>query len=134
MEYRAVELCEQMASEKVLELAIKYARRINRIALSNKLESIVDTKEEEKEKEVENKNNDEEGIKSDDELLDNDLDTSTALLPIKKPDIEIRPLSMSETLSMKRNNPFLKTENSPTLKGMIIIFCLFHDIMYVLLN
>ncbi|XP_029056611.2 WD repeat and HMG-box DNA-binding protein 1 isoform X1 [Osmia bicornis bicornis] len=118
LEYRAVELCEQMASEKVIELAIKYARRINRIALSNKLESIADIKEEEKEKEVENKNNDEEEIKSDDEPLDNDLNASTILLPIKKPDIEIKPLSMNETLSMKRNNPFLKSGNSPTIKGL----------------
>lgn len=122
MEYRAVELCEQIASEKVIELAIKYARRINRIALSNKLESIADTKEEEKEKEMENKDNDDENInKSDDEELDNDIKESTLSLFItKKPDIEIKPLSMSEALSQKRSNPFLKSANSPATKGIIV--------------
>ena len=75
MEYRAVELCEQIASEKVIELAIKYARRINRIALSNKLESIADIKEEEKEKNIENKDKNETINKSDDEsLIDNDVE------------------------------------------------------------
>ncbi|XP_012148705.2 WD repeat and HMG-box DNA-binding protein 1 [Megachile rotundata] len=118
LEYRAVELCEQLASEKVIELAIKYARRINRTALSNKLETIADIKEEEKKNEVENKNNDEDLKSDEEEPLDNDLNESTVLLTIKKPDIEIKPLSMNETLSMKRSNPFLKSGNSPTVKGL----------------
>ncbi|KAK1131589.1 hypothetical protein K0M31_017882 [Melipona bicolor] len=120
LEYRAVELCEQIASEKVIELAIKYARRINRIALSNKLESIADMKEEEKEKEKESKDNDDENVnKSDDEELNNDIKESTLSLSItKKPDIEIKPLSMSEALSLKRSNPFLKNVNSPATKGL----------------
>lgn len=119
LEYRAVELCEQIASEKVIELAIKYARRINRIALSNKLESIADTKEEEKEKNIENRDkNDENTNKSDDEsLIDNDVE-ELSLNIIKKPDIEIKPLSMTEALSIKRNNPFLKSGNSPGTKGL----------------
>lgn len=121
MEYRAVELCEQIASEKVIELAIKYARRINRIALSNKLESIADIKEEEKEKNIENKDKNETINKSDDEsLIDNDVE-EFSLNIIKKPDIEIKPLSMTEALSIKRNNPFLKSGNSPGTKGTIII-------------
>lgn len=121
MEYRAVELCEQIASEKVIELAIKYARRINRIALSNKLESIADIKEEEKEKNIENKDKNETINKSDDEsLIDNDVE-EFSLNIIKKPDIEIKPLSMTEALSIKRNNPFLKNGNSPGTKGTIII-------------
>ncbi|CAK9804293.1 WD repeat and HMG-box DNA-binding protein 1 [Anthophora quadrimaculata] len=129
LEYRAVELCEQIASEKVIELAIKYARRLNRIALSNKLETIADTKETEKGKgnENENKNKNEsenndncnEDVKSDDEPLDNDIKESTFSLTIaKKPDIEIKPLSISAALSIKRNNPFLKDGNSPTTKGL----------------
>ncbi|XP_076237790.1 WD repeat and HMG-box DNA-binding protein 1 [Calliopsis andreniformis] len=119
LEYRAVELCEQIASEKVIELAIKYARRINRVALSNKLESIADTKEEEKEKETESNDNNEEKIKSDDEEPDNDVEDLPFSLNIqKKPDVEIKPLSMTEALSMKRNNPFLKSGNSPTTKGL----------------
>lgn len=121
MDYRAVELCEQIASEKVIELAIKYARRINRITLSNKLESIADIKEEEKEKNIENRDNNDENInKSDDEsLIDNDVE-ELSLNITKKPDIEIKPLSMTEVLSIKRNNPFLKSGNSPATKGIII--------------
>ncbi|XP_076761304.1 WD repeat and HMG-box DNA-binding protein 1 isoform X2 [Xylocopa sonorina] len=120
LEYRAVELCDQIASEKVIELAIKYARRINRVALSNKLESIADTKQEENEKENENVNNDNEDInKNDDELVDNDIEESTLSLNVtKKSDVEIKPLSMNEALSIKRNNPFLKSGNSPATKGL----------------
>lgn len=126
MEYRAVELCEQIASEKVIELAIKYAQRINRVALSKKLESIADTKEKEKEKGEENKDTNTD-IKSDDEFLNNDIEEPTLSLIIqKKPDLEIKPLSMADALSMKRNNPFLKSGNSPAIKGIVIIFDLFH--------
>lgn len=118
LEYRAVELCEQIASEKVIELAIKYAQRINRVALSKKLESIADTKEKEKEKGEENKDTNTD-IKSDDEFLNNDIEEPTLSLIIqKKPDLEIKPLSMADALSMKRNNPFLKSGNSPAIKGL----------------
>ena len=119
LEYRAVELCEEIASEKVIELAIKYARRINRVALSNKLESIADTKGEEKENEKKDKDSDKNDIKSDEEVLDNDVEEPTISLNIqKKVDIEIKPLSMTEALSIKRSNPFLKIGNSPTAKGL----------------
>ncbi|XP_060817522.1 WD repeat and HMG-box DNA-binding protein 1 [Bombus pascuorum] len=120
LEYRAVELCEQIASEKVIELAIKYARRINRIALSNKLESIADIKVEEKKEDIENNDNNDEHInKSDDEELNNDIEEPTPSLTItKKPDIEIKPLSMTESLSIRRSNPFLKSGNSPATKGL----------------
>lgn len=125
MEYRAVELCEEIASEKVIELAIKYARRINRVALSNKLESIADTRAEEKENEKEKKDGDKNDIKSDEEVLDNDVEEPTISLNIqRKVDVEIKPLSMTEALSIKRSNPFLKSGNSPTTKG--IIYCFFH--------
>ncbi|XP_043253112.1 WD repeat and HMG-box DNA-binding protein 1 [Colletes gigas] len=119
LEYRAVELCEQIASETVIELAIKYARRINQVALSNKLESIIDAKENEKEKEKEDEDTNVDDIKSDDEFLSNDIEEPTLSLNIqKKPDVEIKPLSMTEALSMKRNNPFLKSGNSPASKGL----------------
>ncbi|XP_054000831.1 WD repeat and HMG-box DNA-binding protein 1 [Hylaeus anthracinus] len=119
LDYRAIELCEQIASEKVIELAIKYARRINRVALSNKLESIADMREEEKEKEKENQDTNTDGIKSDDEFLNNDIEEPTISLTIqKKPDVEIKPLSMADALSMKRSNPFLKSGNSPATKGL----------------
>ena len=118
-------MCEEIASAKVIELAIKYARRINRVALSNKLESIADTNEEGKGNEKENKDSDKNDIKSDDEILDNDVEEPTISLNIqKKVDVEIKPLSMTEALSIKRINPFLKSGNSPTAKG--IISCSFH--------
>ncbi|XP_033334142.2 WD repeat and HMG-box DNA-binding protein 1 isoform X2 [Megalopta genalis] len=121
LEYRAVELCEQIASEKVIELAIKYARRMNRMALSNKLESIADVKEDEKEMmqaEV-TKDNDIEETKSDDEVKNDEIEESTiSLTSQKKPDVEIKPLSISESLSMRRSNPFLKSGNSLEIKGL----------------
>lgn len=94
--------------------------------MSNKLESIADAKEEEKEKE--DKENSEETIKSDDEIPNNDIEEepSFSLNITKKPDIEIKPLSMTEVLSIKRNNPFLKSGNSPTAKGIIIMFFYFN--------
>ncbi|XP_076276688.1 WD repeat and HMG-box DNA-binding protein 1 [Lasioglossum baleicum] len=120
LEYRAVELCKEIASGKVIELAIKYARRMNKMALSNKLESIADVKEEEKEKEQEVTNdNDIEESKSEDEVQNDEFEESTISLAIqKKPDVEIKPLSMNEALSIKRNNPFLKSGNSPSNKGL----------------
>lgn len=44
-EYRAVDVCEQIGSQKVIELAIRYAARMRNMALANKLESIAETKE-----------------------------------------------------------------------------------------
>lgn len=114
VEYRAVELCEQLASQKVLDLAIKYAARINRTALMKKLESIADIKEqsEQKESNVQNdmNNHDETIVEDAEEII---------LTPVatKKPDIEIKPLSMNQTLSMRRSNPFLKNACSQSTAG-----------------
>ncbi|KAK2582311.1 hypothetical protein KPH14_004650 [Odynerus spinipes] len=115
VEYRAVELCEQIASSKVLDLAIKYAARINRTALMKKIEAIADTKEqqnEDKESDVQNdtKNLDESIVEDTEEVV---LTPVTA----KKPEVEIRPLSMSDTL--RRSNPFVKNANSPSTTGLI---------------
>lgn len=135
MEYRAVELCEEIASAKVIELAIKYARRISRIALSNKFESIADTKEEGNEMEKVNQENGNEDIKNDNDMLDNDIKESTISLTLnKKPDVEIKPLSMSEALSMKRSNPFLKSGNSPTTKGITAIMCQLYSLIFSISN
>lgn len=97
-------------------MAIKYARRINKRALASKLESIADMKEEKKEKENTEShqdnftNNDDPNITHDEEIDD------VPLPAIKKPEVEIKPLAMSQTL--KRVNPFLKSENSsPSAKG-----------------
>lgn len=114
VEYRAVELCEQLASQKVLDLAIKYAARINRTALMKKLESIADIKEqgEQEESNVQNdmNNHDETIVEDTEEII---------LTPVitKKPDIEIKPLSMNQTLSMRRSNPFLKNARSQSTAG-----------------
>lgn len=114
VEYRAVELCEQLASQKVLDLAIKYAARINRTALMKKLESIADIKEqgEQEESNVQNdmNNHDETIVEDTEEII---------LTPVitKKPDIEIKPLSMNQTLSMRRSNPFLKNACSQSIAG-----------------
>lgn len=114
VEYRAVELCEQLASQKVLDLAIKYAARINRTALMKKLESIADIKEqgEQEESNVQNdmNNHDETIVEDAEEII---------LTPVatKKPDIEIKPLSMNQTLSMRRSNPFLKNACSQSIAG-----------------
>ncbi|XP_031834526.2 WD repeat and HMG-box DNA-binding protein 1 isoform X1 [Nomia melanderi] len=125
LEYRAVELCEQIASEKVIELAIKYARRINRMALSNKLESIADIREEKRDQDQEEKksrDNDIEEGKSDEEIQNDEIEESTIALTVQKEaEVQIKPLSMSEALSMKRNNPFLKSGNSPATKGLALL-------------
>ncbi|KAG7206975.1 hypothetical protein KM043_000866 [Ampulex compressa] len=117
LDYRAVELCEQVASQQVIELAIKYARRLNRVALANKLESIADIKDREVEEESEEN---EEGHSNNriEHVTDLTEEPAFALATKKKTDLEIKPLSMNETLSMKRSNPFLKSGNSAANKGL----------------
>lgn len=111
MEYRAVDICEQIASVEAIELAIKYAGRANKRALVNKLQSIADTKEQKKE---------EENVVDHHDNFTNDSDTNSLTINeeeiddisspiIKKPNVEIKPLAMSQTL--KRINPFLKAGN-----------------------
>lgn len=121
LEYRAIELCEQLATDRVIELAIKYTRKINRVALANKIESIVDARQEDKENEREtnNENDAAERIEDNSELLDNDTQQSTiSLFSTKKPEMEIKPLSVTEALSARRSNPFSKGGNSPATKGL----------------
>lgn len=106
-----MDICEQIASVEAIDLAIKYARRINNRALADKLESIANMKEKNNEKVDENSynftNNDDFNINVE---VDEEID-DISLPVIKKPDVEIKPLSMSQTL--KRINPFLKSGNSP---------------------
>ncbi|XP_071962820.1 WD repeat and HMG-box DNA-binding protein 1-like [Antedon mediterranea] len=52
-EYRAVEICEQMESEHELSLAIKYASRLRRITLAQKLSELAKRRMEEKMEEEE---------------------------------------------------------------------------------
>ncbi|KAI4502565.1 hypothetical protein M0802_002477 [Mischocyttarus mexicanus] len=129
VEYRAVELCEQIASQKVLDLAIKYAGRINRTALMKKLETIANDKEKREEEEKKEEEEERKEEEKEEEEVENNLQNGTKngitiiddtkglflnSMTTKQPDIEIRPLSMTETLSMRRSNPFLKITSSPS--------------------
>lgn len=119
-EYRAVDLCEEFASRKVLELAMKYAGRLGQMALVTKLQSVARAKgETEAEAEEEARatersngaaaNHFEEDIQ---EVEDDDYILPTTPEPVK-PVVEIKPIS----LSGKRLNPFRKSGKSPMLKG-----------------
>lgn len=113
LEYRAVDICEQIASTKVIDLAIRYALRINKMALANKLETIADTKSDSKDSKEEDMENHQDNFTINDNSTVNDQKEDDVSLPsIKKPEIEIKPLAMSQTL--KRVNPFLKA-GSPSL-------------------
>lgn len=85
------------------------------MALANKFESISDKKDQEK-----NYNHEPEEVEiefdshnDDVQVLDTQEDIMLTPPTRKKPDIEIKPL----TLSGKRHNPFAKTGPSPTSRG-----------------
>ncbi|XP_077278003.1 WD repeat and HMG-box DNA-binding protein 1-like [Temnothorax americanus] len=118
LEYRAVDICEQIASTKVIDLAIRYALRVNKVALANKLETIVDAKSNSKDSKEEDVGNHQDDFTTNGNSSINDQEEDDVSLPsIKKQEIEIKPLAMSQTL--KRVNPFLKA-GSPSLspKGL----------------
>lgn len=109
LEYRAVDICEQIASTKVIDLAVRYALRVNKMALANKLETIADAKSKDT-KEDDTENQQENDFASNGNFsVDSQEEDDVSLLPVKKPEIEIKPLAMSQTL--KRVNPFLKAGN-----------------------
>lgn len=98
-----------------LDLAIKYAARINRTALMKKLESIADIKEQQDEDNESDAQND---MKNhDDSIVDDAEEVLLTPVAIRKPEVEIRPLSMSDTL--RRSNPFVKNVNSPSTTGLL---------------
>lgn len=108
-----MDICEQIASTKVIDLAIRYALRVSKTALAKKLETIADTKfdsKDSKEEEEETENYQDNFTSNDDSSINNQEDNDVLLPSIKKPEIEIKPLAMSQTL--KRVNPFLKAGNS----------------------
>ncbi|XP_071562752.1 WD repeat and HMG-box DNA-binding protein 1 [Temnothorax nylanderi] len=118
LEYRAVDICEQIASTKVIDLAIRYALRVNKVALANKLETIADAKSNSEDLKEEDVGNHQDDFTTNGNSSINDQEEDDVSLPsIKKPEIEIKPLAMSQTL--KRVNPFLKA-GSPSLspKGL----------------
>jgi len=107
-----VDICEQIASTKAIDLAIRYALRASKTALAKKLETIADAKSDSKDsKEDEEMENHQDNFTSNSDFSINNEEDNDVLLPsIKKPEVEIKPLSMSQTL--KRVNPFLKAGNS----------------------
>lgn len=114
-------ICEQIASTRAIDLAIRYALRVNKMALANKLETIADAKSDSREEVKESQdiftNNDNSSINSINSQEENDV----PLLSLKKPEVEIKPLAMSQIL--KRTNPFLKTtSSSSSLKGEYYFF------------
>lgn len=119
-----MDICEQIASTKVIDLAIRYALRVNKMTLANKLETIVDAKSDSKDSKEEDM---EDNFTTNGNSSVNDQEEDDVALPsIKKPEIEIKPLVMSQTL--KRVNPFLKA-GSPSLspRGKLALFK-FYDI------
>lgn len=130
VEYRAVELCEELAPLKVVELAIKYAGRISRMALANRLESIAEQKDKDKEAEETNVNgNLGNGHGNGDYMGTNDAfneameeeDEDITFTPESTPrnDVEIRPLFISPVVGARRSNPFLKSTTG-SAKGICL--------------
>lgn len=107
-----MDICEQIASTKVIDLAVRYALRVNKMALANKLETIADAKSDSKDSKEEDMENHQDDFTSNGFSVNSQEEDDVSLPPIKKPEIEIRPLAMSQTL--KRVNPFLKA-GSPSL-------------------
>lgn len=108
-----MDICEQIAPTKVIDLAVRYALRINKMALANKLETIADGKSDFKDSKDEDMKTQEDDFTINGNSCVNDKEEDDVSLPsIKKPEIEIKPLAMSQTL--KRVNPFLKA-GSPSL-------------------
>lgn len=113
VEYRVIEICQQIASQKVIELAVRYCGMNNKHALATKLENIAYSKEtDEASQQIDTQEdifNDRVDIVQDDELV---------LVPTtnNKPDVVIKPLTPSQTFG-RRSNPFAKRENTPKSKG-----------------
>ncbi|XP_063971990.1 WD repeat and HMG-box DNA-binding protein 1 [Diachasmimorpha longicaudata] len=115
LEHCVVDLCQNVAKQSLIELAIKYARKTDRIALAKKLQTIAEARMGEREAEVERR---EEDIVSQDmfegmeeEKGEENIEEELLLTPTgnRKPEtIEIKPLS----LSFKRGNPFLKKQTT----------------------
>lgn len=113
VEFRAVELCQQIASQKVIDLAIKYAARNGKMALANKLESIGENK-------VQEQMNQELEKEEADSANQINVIEEEPILPalVKKPEIEIRPLTYSQGL---KKNPFIKTKKAPEVTGLLAL-------------
>jgi len=110
-----VDICEEIASTKAIDLAIRYALRINKMALANKLETITDVKSDSKDSKGEEvmENHQDTFTNNDNFSINSQEEDNVPLSSLKKPEVEIKPLAMNQTL--KRTNPFLKAGSSPLL-------------------
>ncbi|XP_014213923.1 WD repeat and HMG-box DNA-binding protein 1 [Copidosoma floridanum] len=112
-EFRAVDLVQQIASQKVIELAIKYARHMNKVPLARKFETIADNKDFEED----NKSSTQEDMFKD--CVEPEEEEPVLLTPsFKTPDVEIKPLTPSPRFG-RRSNPFLKKNNTLEPKGLL---------------
>jgi len=82
------------------------------MALANKLETIADAKSDSKDSKEEDTENQDDFTSNGNSSVNSQEEDDVSLPSIKKPEIEIKPLAMSQTL--KRVNPFLKA-GSPSL-------------------
>lgn len=115
----------------MVELAIKYAGRINRMALANRLESIAEQKDKDREAEEANasgnlENGHENGsyMGTNDalnEVYEEEDDITFTPESTPKNDVEIRPLFISPVVGPRRSNPFLKS-TSGTAKGTLFLY------------
>lgn len=113
IEHTVVDLCQNIAPQNIIELAIKYASKSGKMALAKKLQNIA----EEKNRKANDDFEEEEDIFAGMEDESGNQNEEIILTPITKQKsefIEIRPL----TASLKKRNPFLKKNNSPSTKGL----------------
>lgn len=117
VDYRVVDICQHFASQKVIELAIKYVARINRQSLVKKLQTIAETKYSQR-LEEETRKEEEDAEMFDDFSKDNDKELNGDqfdLTPVSKKDsFELKPLPL---INSRRSNPFIKTKASPRVGG-----------------
>ncbi|KAL7298415.1 hypothetical protein TKK_0008609 [Trichogramma kaykai] len=113
-DFRAVELCQYIASERVLRLAIKFADRSQKLSLANKLKDIADSKEPDEVMK---------GVDSQEDMFNDEINTvedqeDLLLTPVvKTPEIQIKPLTPSQPF--RRSNPFLSKKcTTPVSKGL----------------
>lgn len=115
-DYRVVDLCENIASLKIIEYAIKYASKSGKMALSSKLQKIAEDKNSLKDIEVV-----EDDLFDDDDVEEAKEATEISSNPIiltpiinKPPEADIKPL----TMSFKKKNIFAK-KSSPMIANKL---------------
>ncbi|KAK0078713.1 hypothetical protein PV325_002159 [Microctonus aethiopoides] len=116
-EYRVVDLCQYIAPQSIIEMAITYAGKSGRMALANKLQNIAEEKNRKRDEVADEDDDIFAGMDADESGIKETQDEEIILTPSGKQKseiIEIRPL----TLSLKKRNPFLKKATTSTTKGL----------------